>query len=94
MDEMEKFEKLFEKEKVFCCSQCQGDLLYDGSGMYHCSRCGHQELDDFGKIRKFLDEHGSASILDVQRATGVSKKSIEKLLKDGRIEFKKNTGIL
>lgn len=55
------------------CERCRGTLKYVGVGEYQCLICHHKMLDDYGKIRRFVDETGKASALEISRNTGVSR---------------------
>jgi hypothetical protein len=62
-------------------------MIYQESGIYQCSLCQHEQLDDFGKIKKYLDEHKGASAVDVAEGTGVKLEMVRTFLKDGRIQI-------
>lgn len=87
MDDLSAFEKAVYERKNNVCPKCYGKLLFEGSGIYKCSECGRIVLDDFGKIRKFLDENGTASAIEIKKATGVSIRTIKKMLKNGKLEI-------
>ena len=40
------------------CEKCGGVLKDPGLGIYVCSRCGHETMSEFGKIKKFIEENG------------------------------------
>ncbi len=65
------------------CDECGGKLEYRGIGRYLCLSCGKELLDDYGKIKEYFRVHGSASLLDVVRDTGISKEKVKMIL-DGR----------
>ena len=69
------------------CSNCGNVLDYVALGEYVCSFCGNKELDDYGIIRKFLDEHGPASASVIETSTGVPRAIINQYLKKGRLEI-------
>ncbi|MDE7479075.1 MAG: hypothetical protein K2M91_14235, partial [Lachnospiraceae bacterium] len=61
--------KLLTKKPVFC-SLCRGRMVYVGRGAYKCEKCEHEELDDFGKVRQYLEENGPMPALVIAQATG------------------------
>lgn len=68
------------------CVRCGSVMRYDALGEYRCMQCGKSELDDYGKIRAFLEEHGSASAAAIEASTGVPKIIINELLERGKIK--------
>ena len=69
------------------CSKCHTIMKYMAMGEYKCPACGNEELDDYGLIRKYLDDHGTATSLDIEMATGVRREIINDYLKKGRLEI-------
>ena len=82
-----EIEKLLRTNKPVFCEECGGKLSYRSAGTYVCEKCGHEELDDFGKIKLFLDENGPSPIHMIAKGTGVTRDIIELYLKKGRIEI-------
>ena len=87
MDDKNYLEKLLIANKYVKCECCGGKLYYVDSGRYKCHSCGNETLDDFGKVKAFLDQCGSAPASVVAQATGVSPEIIEYFLKKGRVEI-------
>lgn len=70
------------------CSKCKSpDLKYKGVGEYHCSQCQTVMYDDYGLVRKYIEENPGATQVEVSLATGVSKGIIRRLLREDRIEI-------
>ena len=69
------------------CKRCSGVLIYKGEGLYKCSQCGREVLDDWGIIKNFLSDNGPASILEISYATGVDKSIIKHYLDQGDIQI-------
>lgn len=84
MSDLEKF--IMERRPVFC-KKCKGKLFYQNGGMYQCQDCGAEELDDFGKIKEFLEENGPAPATEIAEATGIPIEIINLFLKYGRLEI-------
>lgn len=85
-------EKLLIRNKPARCIRCGGKMEYSGSGKYTCEDCGYVELDDFGKVKEFLDECGPSPLIVIAEATGVEPYIIEMFLKKGRVEIVEGSG--
>lgn len=84
---MTEIEEIFLAHRPLYCEKCDGKMIYQGNGIYNCAECGEEALDDYGKIRKFLEEYGSDSAVAISRATGVDLGIVSMFLKDGRIQI-------
>lgn len=84
---MTDVERLMIDRKPVKCDKCSGKVFHIGGGVYHCESCGADILDDFGKIKRFLDENGPTPILIISQYTGVSTEIIEAFLRQGRVEI-------
>lgn len=87
MNDKNDLEKLIIGNKPVKCDKCNGKMFYIGSGAYECARCGYKILDDFGKVKQFLEENGPSPILVIAQVTGVKPEIIEMFLKKGRVEI-------
>lgn len=81
------------EEKPTICRLCGGTLEFKGRGEYVCSKCGHMERDDFGKVRHFLEENGPTPAILINEATGVPIDKINAYLKQGRVEIPDGSGV-
>ena len=70
------------------CSKCGKMLKYLGVGEYKCEACGFTEYDDYGLVRAYLETNPGANSVQVERATGVSRKTIALLVKQCKIEMR------
>lgn len=68
------------------CEKCGGVMVFQGLGEYKCEKCDELAYDDYGKVRGYIEEHRGATAAQVEEATGVSQKTIRRLLKEGRLE--------
>lgn len=75
------------------CQKCGGKYRYKSLGVYECNDCGNIELDDYGKVRTYLDEQGMAPAVVISTATGVPVHVIEEYLKDGKLEIPEGSEI-
>ena len=78
--------------KPVTCEKCKEVLTYTGSGRYICKKCGHRMLDDYGKVKEFVDETGIALMDEIAEATGVEREVIEELIKEGLISSTEEEG--
>ena len=70
------------------CSKCGKMLKYLGVGEYKCEECGFTEYDDYGLVRAYLENNPGANAVQVEKATGVSRKTIALLVKQCKIEMR------
>ena len=73
------------------CKNCGGVMVFKGVGEYHCEDCGEVDYDDYGKVRLYIEEHRGATAAEIENASGVSQRTIRKLLKEGRLEVAENS---
>ncbi|MCR5792767.1 MAG: hypothetical protein K6G65_06330 [Lachnospiraceae bacterium] len=69
------------------CNKCHGALKTIEIGKYRCTKCGEEMLDNYGKVREYIREYGSAPAVEISEATGVPTSEIKKYLQEGRLEY-------
>lgn len=79
--------------KPLCCTKCGGQLKPLYSGVYECQLCRGLELDDFGKVKLYIEEHGKQPAIILAEKTGVPIDTIEMLLKTGRLEIPEGSDV-
>lgn len=77
----------------YVCKECGNVMVFKGVGEYQCESCGAVEYDDYGKVRKYLEEHKGATAGEISAETGVHQRTIQRLLRDGRIEVTENSNV-
>ena len=82
-----ELEKLIEQKKVEKCELCHNRMQYVGGGKYRCNYCGMETLDDFGKIKQFLDQNGPTPQAIIAQQTGISLDKIDSYLRKGMVEI-------
>lgn len=82
-----ELEKLVQQKKVEKCELCHNRMQYVGGGKYRCAFCGMEVLDDFGKIKQFLDQNGPTPEVIIAQQTGISIEKIDSYLKKGMVEI-------
>ncbi|MCR4641899.1 MAG: hypothetical protein K5697_07705 [Lachnospiraceae bacterium] len=91
--EEERYERLLHNNRKLSCRECGGKLKYVHSGEYACLSCGATELDDFGLIRKYLQENGPSSREEIILATGIPGDRVNAYMKQERlVAVSKDTG--
>lgn len=81
------FKKLRMAEKTVFCEKCRGNMNYTNAGIYKCEECGHETLDDFGKVKRYIELNGPTPAFIISQATGVSTDVINSFLREGRVEI-------
>ncbi|MBO4290398.1 MAG: hypothetical protein J5898_00665 [Lachnospiraceae bacterium] len=66
------------------CKLCFGRMIFKGVGEYQCEECGYLDYDDYGKVRNYVEKNIGASPMEVEQATGVSQRTIRRMLREGR----------
>ena len=88
MTDLEKsIEKALIERKPMSCELCGEKVYYLDSGKYQCRSCNHIMLDDFGKVKAYIEEHGPSHSVAIASATGVSPDIIDVFLRKGRLEI-------
>ena len=69
------------------CEICGSKVYYVAGGEYQCRKCEHTMLDDFGKIKQYIDMFGPSPAVEIEESTGVRREVIDLFLKKGRLEI-------
>lgn len=83
----ENLERLVQSQRPLYCKYCRGNMVFAGGGLYRCEECGYETLDDFGKVKQYLEEHGTSKIWAISEATGVRERTIKVFLRQGRVQI-------
>ena len=87
----DRFEEMLLMSKPIKCEYCGGKMKLVRVGVYECVDCGKEAMDDYGKVRTFLEENGNAPAFVVSEATGVSSDVIQLFLEHGQVEIAENS---
>ena len=74
------------------CEKCGSRLVYKYSGIYECEGCHIEVYDDFGRVKKYIEDHGPSSANEISMNTGVDLSTINKFLRLGRVEIPEGSG--
>lgn len=69
------------------CTACGGVMVYKGVGEYRCEDCNKLDYDDYGKVRSYIEQNKGATALEIESVTGVSQKTIRKMLRESRLQI-------
>lgn len=75
------------------CQECGGIMIYEGIGEYRCENCHKLDYDDYGKVRKYIEQNPGASIAIISDKTGVSRKIINEMVRESRFEIANDSRI-
>jgi tRNA(Ile2) C34 agmatinyltransferase TiaS len=89
----EKLTALLEINRPAVCAGCGGIMVFQGLGQYRCEKCGSVEYDDYGKVREFIEEHPGANVAQIAENTGVTRTTINKMVKEERFEICKESKV-
>lgn len=83
----------YKMRRPLFCKKCGGEMKPIYSGAYECKQCKQIELDDFGKVKAYIEEHGKQPAVILSEKTGVGVETIEYLLRSGRLEIPENSDV-
>ena len=78
--------------EVKVCKMCKKMFQYI-TGPEICPRCKQQEEEWFQQVKEYLRENPGATLVQVNKETGVSASLIEKFLRQGRLEVSADSPI-
>lgn len=78
---------LYSDDDNFVCPNCDILMKYKHGGLFVCEKCGAEQLNDFGKVKKYLNEHGPTNAIDLAANTGVRRSRIGEFLRLGKVEI-------
>lgn len=84
---MTNAEEKFLADRPLFCEECGGKMFYQYDGIYQCNECGKEQLDDFGKIREYLEKNPGSTAVVISQETKVDLGIVSMFLKDGRIQI-------
>ncbi len=77
-------DKLKIDRRLKVCPDCGHAVTYKGLGEYFCSNCMKDVYDEYGKVRRFVEEYPAATLLQIEAATGVDKSRIRDMVREGK----------
>ncbi len=92
-EDKKAFLKAFLERKPVKCSKCKGRLKYIGGGYYECYDCGNREVDDFGKIKDFIEDYGPSPAIVIAEQTDIPIDLVNGMLREGRLEIPEGSDV-
>ncbi len=89
---MAKLEDVMLENNMAHCEKCGGRLVYKYSGIYECEGCHMEVYNDFGRVKKYIEDHGPTPANEISQNTGVGLATINKFLRAGRVEIPEGSG--
>lgn len=83
----------FTDDGNFVCPNCNVLMKYKHGGLYVCEQCGAEQLNDFGKVKQYLNEHGPTNAIELSAKTGVRRSRIGEFLRLGKVEIPEGSPI-
>ena len=77
------------KIPLYCEVCANTNLKQTTLGVYTCIKCGHENYDDYTKIRNYIKSAGSATIFEISKQTGVSRERINAYLEDCNQDYQR-----
>ena len=78
---------LYSDDDNSVCPNCDILMKYKHGGLFVCEKCGAEQLNDFGKVKKYLNEHGPTNAIELAANTGVRRSRIGEFLRLGKVEI-------
>lgn len=86
------FAGINQDRKLKACPECGHSLEYRGLGEYFCSGCNKMVYDDYGKVRRFVEEYPGATVMQIAQATGVDKSKIRMMVQQEKFVINGSSG--
>lgn len=71
------------------CKYCKGALKEIAKGVYSCQKCGRENYDYYQSVKRYLQENGAATAIDIERETGVPRRVVDYFLREEYLEIPK-----
>ena len=52
-----------------------------------CVDCAREDQEQFNKVKEYLKEHSTATVIEITKATGVERKQIFEWVKSGQLDI-------
>ena len=85
--EKRQIDTLIKYDRAKICPKCGELMRYAFGEVFKCDNCGAEEMTSFGKVRKYIEDHGPSNAANISDGTGVPVSTINRYLREGRIEI-------
>ena len=81
--EKRQIDTLIKYDRAKICPKCGELMRYAFGEVFKCDNCGAEELTSFGKVRKYIEDHGPSNAANIyqmeqgflyQQLTGICEK--------------------
>ena len=69
------------------CARCGKLFTAVSSSMKLCVDCDREDQEQFNKVKEYLKEHSTATVIEITKATGVERKQIFEWVKSGQLDI-------
>lgn len=76
------------------CKECGGVMIFQGVGEYQCEKCNLVAYDDYGKVRLYIETHAGANAAEIEANTGVSQRTIRRMLRESRLAVAEGSSMM
>lgn len=76
---------------LIVCKTCGILLFGNDKAIGYCNNCHALHKKEYTLLKEYLHTHPNASIMDVVSETGLSLRSINKMIEEDKLEIRSNT---
>ena len=69
--EKRQIDTLIKYDRAKICPKCGELMRYAFGEVFKCDNCGAEEMTSFGKVRKYIEDHGPSNAANISDGTGV-----------------------
>ena len=69
------------------CARCGKLFTAVSSSMKLCVDCDREDQEQFNKVKEYLKDHSTATVIEITKATGVERKQIFEWVKSGQLDI-------
>lgn len=81
----ERFSLRINEPDSYKCRECGHLMEFKGNDTYQCTSCEHEYISEYGRIRRYLKEHGGCSMMELAQNTGIKLRRIQAFINEGHL---------
>ena len=70
------------RQNFSTCPEREGEFEYQGLGKFKCKKCGYIELNNYGKVKEYIDKHENVTLLELAHSTGLRFSEVRDIMKE------------